>query len=256
MGNKYIELYTLLSEIKSLSINRYYGLVSSYGSNLVNKVIDDMIVEDDNNIVKFEFYIADGLYCDSKDMDSFGYYLKDLSMISMLTNVEIKILAQRNSKIVSRMNEICDLICDGEIKNKKNTSGFGSNYITSIIDKVDYVMSLGASNGITKKLGSLGIGGVTGGTKMATGGVLRKGQIGFLEGDGAEAVVPLDQNAKWINATARDMKKALEGQGVITSAGGKIVNYNFTQNNTSPKPLNRLEIYRQTQNQFNYYMGV
>ena len=129
-------------------------------------------------------------------------------------------------------------------------------WFQDIIDKVDYVMSLGASNGITKKLGSLGIGGVTGGRKMATGGVLRKGQIGFLEGDGAEAVVPLDQNAKWINATARDMKKALEGQGVITSAGGKIVNYNFTQNNTSPKPLNRLEIYRQTQNQFNYYMGV
>lgn len=91
--------------------------------------------------------------------------------------------------------------------------------------------------------------------KMASGGVLAKGQIGFLEGTGAEAVVPLDQNKKWISATARDMKSALEGYGIVGGAGGKVINYNFTQNNTSPKPLNRLEIYRQTKNQFDFYTG-
>lgn len=93
--------------------------------------------------------------------------------------------------------------------------------------------------------------------QLASGGVLGKGQIGLLEGNGSEAVVPLDQNKKWINATARDMRKALEGYGMISSVGGSnVVNYNFTQNNTSPTPLNRLEIYRQTQNQIDYYMGV
>lgn len=90
---------------------------------------------------------------------------------------------------------------------------------------------------------------------LAKGGVLKKGQVGLLEGNGAEAVVPLDQNKKWINATAKDMKNALQANGVINN-GNTITNYNFTQNNTSPKPLNRLEIYRQTKNQFNLFSGV
>lgn len=40
--------------------------------------------------------------------------------------------------------------------------------------------------------------------QYATGGILRKGEIGLLEGTGAEAVVPLDQNEKWIHAVAED----------------------------------------------------
>lgn len=43
---------------------------------------------------------------------------------------------------------------------------------------------------------------------MAKGGVLEKGQLGFLEGDGAEAVVPLENNEKWISAVAKDMLNA------------------------------------------------
>jgi hypothetical protein len=47
--------------------------------------------------------------------------------------------------------------------------------------------------------------------KLARGGILEKGQMGLLEGDGAEAVVPLDQNAKWIRSVAQDM--ATQGIG-------------------------------------------
>ena len=32
--------------------------------------------------------------------------------------------------------------------------------------------------------------------------------MGFLEGNGAEAVVPLDRNSAWINAVAKDMEAA------------------------------------------------
>ena len=45
--------------------------------------------------------------------------------------------------------------------------------------------------------------------QMEEGGVLKKGQIGFLEGHGAEAVVPLDKNKKWIDAVAQSMKSSL-----------------------------------------------
>lgn len=37
---------------------------------------------------------------------------------------------------------------------------------------------------------------------LAKGGVLKKGQMGLLEGDGAEAVVPLEKNTEWISKMA------------------------------------------------------
>lgn len=46
---------------------------------------------------------------------------------------------------------------------------------------------------------------------LAQGGVLEKGQVGFLEGNGAEAVVPLHNNRKWIHAVAEDMDSAMGG---------------------------------------------
>lgn len=96
--------------------------------------------------------------------------------------------------------------------------------------------------------------------ELAQGGVLAKGQMGLLEGDGAEAVVPLDQNKKWIAATAQALKQSLVNEGVLGASGGNVVGgsttYTFNQYNTSPKALDRLEIYRQTRNQLNFAKGV
>ena len=96
--------------------------------------------------------------------------------------------------------------------------------------------------------------------QLARGGILEKGQVGLLEGNGAEAVVPLENNAKWIAATARALKQSLYNEGVIgaknVSSGGITNNYyNYTQNNTSPKSLSRLDIYRQTKNQLRFATG-
>lgn len=41
--------------------------------------------------------------------------------------------------------------------------------------------------------------------RMEAGGVLERGQVGLLEGNGAEAVVPLENNHKWIRKVAEDM---------------------------------------------------
>ena len=86
--------------------------------------------------------------------------------------------------------------------------------------------------------------------KLARGGILEAGQIGLLEGNGAEAVVPLENNKAWIAATAAALRGALQSEGIIAETGsGNIVNnYNFNQVNNSPKALDRLEIYRDTQN--------
>lgn len=66
-----------------------------------------------------------------------------------------------------------------------------------------------------------GIGGETFGfnipkiPELAEGGILEKGQIGLLEGNGAEAVVPLDQNKKWINKVAQDMNTAAGNDALL-----------------------------------------
>jgi hypothetical protein len=41
--------------------------------------------------------------------------------------------------------------------------------------------------------------------RLARGGVLEKGQVGILEGSGAEAVVPLENNKAWISRVAQDL---------------------------------------------------
>lgn len=92
---------------------------------------------------------------------------------------------------------------------------------------------------------------------LARGGVLKKGQMGLLEGNGAEAVVPLENNKKWIAATAKQLKASLASEGIVnnTTNNAGVTNYNFYQTNNSPKPLSRLDIYRQTRNQLAFVKG-
>lgn len=45
--------------------------------------------------------------------------------------------------------------------------------------------------------------------QLYEGGILKKGQVGLLEGRGAEAVIPLHNNKKWISAVAKDMNTEL-----------------------------------------------
>ena len=84
---------------------------------------------------------------------------------------------------------------------------------------------------------------------LAQGGVVKKGQMALLEGAGAEAIIPLDRNKKWIAATASALRQALEGEGLVGGGGMQQIinnNYEFTQNNTSPKALDPLTVYRET----------
>ena len=85
--------------------------------------------------------------------------------------------------------------------------------------------------------------------ELREGGVLRKGKIGFLEGDGDEAVVPLEKNTRWIDEVADRISRNM---GVTnqynSSVEDKSVTNNFYQTNNSPKALSRLEIYRQSKN--------
>ena len=43
--------------------------------------------------------------------------------------------------------------------------------------------------------------------RLAKGAVLEKGQVGILEGSGAEAVVPLENNKAWLSRLAEDLNE-------------------------------------------------
>lgn len=53
--------------------------------------------------------------------------------------------------------------------------------------------------------------------KLEKGGVLKRGQVGLLEGNGAEAVVPLERNKHWIKAVAKDMANFVQVPGNTTN---------------------------------------
>ncbi len=84
--------------------------------------------------------------------------------------------------------------------------------------------------------------------ELARGGVLKKGQVGFLEGDGDEAVVPLQKNTDWLDEVAKRIYNKMDMPA--SSRVGTTVN-NFYQTNNSPKSLSRLDIYRQSKNLLN-----
>lgn len=53
--------------------------------------------------------------------------------------------------------------------------------------------------------------------RLARGGVLEKGQVGILEGSGAEAVVPLEHNKAWLSRVAEDLDELQHQRGYSAS---------------------------------------
>ena len=86
--------------------------------------------------------------------------------------------------------------------------------------------------------------------RLEKGGVLKKGQVGLLEGSGAEAVVPLEKNKSWIRAVANDMKEQIKTNATsVNNVSNTTSNTNnFTQNIYAPKQPSRIELYKQTRN--------
>lgn len=54
--------------------------------------------------------------------------------------------------------------------------------------------------------------------QMAQGGVLERGQVGLLEGNGAEAVVPLEKNTGWLTRVADILDTQISRRGSFVSA--------------------------------------
>ena len=73
--------------------------------------------------------------------------------------------------------------------------------------------------------------------QLYKGGVLEKGQVGLLEGSGAEAVVPLEHNDGWLTKIAEKLHGMMDdgsGRDIILQVDGK------TLARTSIKSINQL----------------
>ena len=104
---------------------------------------------------------------------------------------------------------------------------FLKGILNNIINGIELMVNgaVSALNGLIEGLNKVGkLIGLSGNIKtisllklprLEEGGILEKGQVGLLEGNGAEAVVPLDQNKAWISAVAKDMNTAIGGAGVM-----------------------------------------
>lgn len=87
--------------------------------------------------------------------------------------------------------------------------------------------------GIINKIPGVHIGRIP---RLERGGVLKRGQIGLLEGNGAEAVVPLERNKAWIRAVAKDMAQIMPS--VTTNNNGQTIN--FYSKTSSPDEIARM----------------
>lgn len=112
--------------------------------------------------------------------------------------------------------------------------GAVSSLVGSVKGMVNGVIGgINGAIGIINKIPGVHIGRIP---RLERGGVLKRGQIGLLEGNGAEAVVPLEKNKAWIRAVAKDMAQIMPS--VTTNNNGQTINfYNKVQ---SPDEIARM----------------
>lgn len=79
--------------------------------------------------------------------------------------------------------------------------------------------------------------------RLEEGGILEQGEVGLLEGNGAEAVVPLDKNQKWISAVADDMEQQGIGGGTETVSLLKSMLEEVKSMNTAIDELKQKQVY-------------
>lgn len=112
--------------------------------------------------------------------------------------------------------------------------GAVGSLVSSVKGMVNGVIGgINGAIGIINKIPGVHIGRIP---RLERGGVLKRGQIGLLEGNGAEAVVPLEKNKAWIRAVAKDMVQIMPS--VTTNNNGQTINfYNKAQ---SPDEIARM----------------
>ena len=157
--------------------------------------------------------------------------------------------------IIDALPGIIASICKGLIDNAGQLVKVGEQLGWKLVEGIQKNDALSNIIGFLISPVAWGVAKIGGIGKHAKGGVFNRPTLGWIGEDGAEAVMPLEKNTGWITLLAH--KLASIGSGFNGLGNSQTVNstrqFNFTQNNYSPKSLSALEIYRLTHNAVNLY---
>lgn len=122
------------------------------------------------------------------------------SIKSTFTNLGTNIAEAIGGAVKSGINGVISLI-------EKTING-AIKLINGGIDLINLIPGVNVG-----KVGQLSL------PRLAHGGVLEKGQVGLLEGSGAEAVVPLEKNTEWLDKIAKRLSAKLVGMsdGIVAN---------------------------------------
>jgi hypothetical protein len=112
---------------------------------------------------------------------------------------------------------IADAI-SGAVKGAINkVLSFATGVINGFISSINFAIGIiNAIPGVNiSKLSKLEV------PQLERGGVLKKGQVGLLEGNGAEAVVPLEKNTGWLDKIAERLNASTGGAPIYLQVDGK-----------------------------------
>lgn len=210
-------IWNKVSEVVTAIVG-FFNDVWKTGSDVVNKIWSK--IQDSVNKIQDK---VQGV------VDNINKYFNDVK--STVSNVFDGIWSKIKD-VMDRVGNKISSVLDG-IKGAWNgltsfTSGVFSGIesaCNSLVSSVKGFVNgvIGGINGaisIINKIPGVSIGKIP---KLERGGVLRRGQIGLLEGNGAEAVVPLEKNKAWIRAVAKDMAQIMPS--VTTNNNGQTINF-------------------------------
>lgn len=154
------------------------------------------------------------------------------------------------TKIGDAVGGAFKLAINAVLQTVENGINFVPNAINKALDLINNLPGVNIPMMPTISLPRLEKGGITNGATLA--------QIGE---DGTEAIIPLERNTGGLKRIAAQLWEEMQKvpkpkpgapSGAVAPAPQQTVNnynsYNFSQTNNSPKPLSRLEIYRQSRN--------
>lgn len=223
-------VWTKISEVVSAIIQFVSGLFQSILSvfesiwNVIKGVFDNV-----GNIIQNVIDIIDSSFTDVKDTISnvFDDVWSKVKVVMDKVGNKISNVLQGIKNAWSGLTGFVGGVFGGIESAVSSLVGSVKGMVNGVIGGINSAIS------IINKIPGVSISKIP---KLERGGVLKRGQVGLLEGNGAEAVVPLEKNKAWIRAVAKDMVQIMPS--VTTNNNGQTINfYNKAQ---SPDEIARM----------------
>lgn len=117
MEENYIDLYNYLNNINKLDANVYSKLLTVYDEKVVNKVIEQLIDENSNNLSKFDYYISKVIRYEDDVVSTsiFESYGMDLSEFPTFSKEENDSLTNEIFMIVQKLNQLIYEVCEWNV---------------------------------------------------------------------------------------------------------------------------------------------